>query len=83
MWCLLVNSTRKDKEVDDKELCELARKVSLDLFNEGKAAGQVYHCYEDEDILRFFGGLTKDEVIAKVVKMEAIFAEHYDDIKNA
>lgn len=69
--------------MEDQELCELARKVSFDLFNEGKAMGQVYHCYEDEDILRFFGGLTKEEVIAKVVRQEQSFTDYYDDIANA
>lgn len=69
--------------MEDQELMELARKVSLDLFNEGKAMGQVYHCYEDEDILRRFGGLTKEEVIAKVTEQEQLFADYYDDIANA
>lgn len=69
--------------MEDQELCELARKVSFDLFNEGKAMGQVYHCFEDEDIVRRFGGLTKEEVIAKVVEQERLFTDYYDDIANA
>lgn len=67
--------------MDTKELVELVTTTSLTLMNEGKGDGTIYACYDEDEIVAVFGGLTKAQVIAKVTKMDEATLDRYNDIR--
>ena len=69
--------------MDDKELCELVQKISLDTMNHQGTAGVIYHCFDDEEIVAKYGHLTTEAEITKAVtEYEKSYAEYVEDIEN-
>lgn len=66
--------------MDTKELTELVTATSLTLMNKGKGDGTIYACYDEDEILAVFSGLTKAQVVAKVAKMDGATKDAYDEI---
>jgi hypothetical protein len=75
-----IEKIKKRSEMDTKELTELVTATSLTLMNAGKGDGTIYACYDEDEILAVFGGLTKAEVVAKVAKMDGATKDAYDEI---
>lgn len=59
---------------------ELVRGESLRLMNEGKGDGTIYECYDDEEIIAKFGGLTMAQAVEEVAKRDGLTKAYYDEI---
>jgi len=64
--------------MEESELIQLVKETSLQLMNENRGDGTIAMCYEDDEIIATFGGLTKSQVIRKVAKMDRETKEYYD-----
>lgn len=58
----------------NEELCEMVRKLSLELMNTGKGDGSYSECYTDEEIIEEFEGMTNAQVVARVTRIEELRA---------
>lgn len=75
-----IEKIKKRSDMDTKELTELVTATSLTLMNKGKGDGTIYACYDEDEILAVFSGLTKAQVVAKVAKMDGATKDAYDEI---
>lgn len=66
--------------MNHEELLELVRDTSINLMNTCKGDGTISECYEDDEIIAEFDGMTKAEVIAKVTEMDGASADRYNEV---
>lgn len=64
----------------NEEIIQLVRDTSNDLMNTGKGDGTIANCYDDDEIIKEFGGKTKASIIRKVQKMDGLTAELHNDV---
>ena len=65
----------------NEQLIKLVNDTSLNLMNDGEGDGTICHCYDDGDIIEEFSGLTKEQVIRKVRKMDKATADHFNEVR--
>lgn len=66
--------------MNHEELLKLVRDTSISLMNTCQGDGTISECYEDDEIIAKFGGMTKAEVIAKVTEMDGASADRYNEV---
>lgn len=64
-----------------EDLIKLVNDTSLYLMNSGDGDGTICHCYDDDDIIEEFSGLTEAQVIRKVHKMDRATADHFNEVR--
>ena len=50
-------------------------------MNANEGDGTISECYDDDEIIEEFGGLTEAQVIAKVAKMDGATADHFNEVR--
>ena len=65
----------------NEQLIKLVQETSLNLMNANEGDGTICHCYDDDEIIEEFGGLTEAQVIAKVRKLDKATADHFNEVR--
>ena len=65
----------------NEQLIRLVQETSLNLMNANEGDGTISECYDDDEIIEEFGGLTEAQVIAKVAKMDKATADHFNEVR--
>lgn len=65
----------------NEQLIRLVQETSLNLMNANEGDGTISECYDDDEIIEEFGGLTEAQVIAKVAKMDGATADHFNEVR--
>jgi len=62
------------------DFIEEIRGESLRLMNEGRGDGTIFSCYDDQEMISVFGGLTMAQAFDEVAERDGATMAHYNEV---